>query len=286
MARVGPFLGWIPAGLVLPLVLLDAARYEGYRPEPPEITAAAAVAAAMAGFVLGWCHGRAGRPFVVLLTGVALSATAYLAVNDVLFRWVVPLGEGDRFWLPGVAYAVLTATAGFVLGLRRRRPARPLSARRLAVLAAAAAVLGALAVPEFARIGTELATVRFGPGVDGPAAGRQGVYAPWGTGACRVTADGAELPVTAPAVPYTDNSDSIVTVLAGTVEVPPGTSRVAVDCPGGQVGDPPVIRGPLAAVPGLGAAVLPATGAVPGLVIAATAVSRMRRERPAKSSRK
>lgn len=281
MARVVPFAGWVLAGLVLPLVLLDAGKYEGYRPEPPELTAAGAVVAAVAGFVLGWCDGRAGRPVAVLLTGVAVSSAAYLALNDLVFRYVVPLGEGGRFWLPGVAYAVLAATAGFVLGLLRRRPARPLSARRLAVLAAAVTVLGAVTVPEFARIGAELATVRFGPGDRDLTAGRHAVYASWGTGGCRVTADGAELPVAEPAVPFTDNSDSIVTVLVGTVDVPPGAAVVRADCPEGRVGDLPVIRGPLAAVLDLPGAALPAIGAVPGLLLGGWALIRMRRRQSA-----
>ena len=46
MARAVPFLGWIPAALLLPLILLDAGQYEGYRAEPAEITVGAMVAAA------------------------------------------------------------------------------------------------------------------------------------------------------------------------------------------------------------------------------------------------
>lgn len=279
MARVGPFVGWIPAGLVLPLVLLDAARYEGYRAEAAELTAAAMVVATVAGFVLGWCDGRSGRSFTVLLTGVAVASLGYLAVNDAMFRYVVPLGESGGFWLPGVAYAVLAATAGFVLGLVRRRPPRPVSAGRLAVLAAAVAVLGALAVPEFARIGAELATIRFGPGDGDLAAGRHAVYALWGTTGCRVTADGAELPVAQPAVPLTDNSDSVVTVLVGTVRLPRAAATVTADCPDGRVGDLPEIRGPLASVVHLPGAVPPAVGAVPGLLLAGWALRRAVRDR-------
>jgi hypothetical protein len=174
---------------------------------------------------------------------------------------------------------VLAATAGFVLGLLRRRTPRPFSPLRLAVLAAAVTVLGALAVPEFARVGAELSTTRFGPGDGDLAAGRHAVYAAWGTADCRVTVDGAELPVTEPAVPLTDNSDSIVTVLVGTVHLPRPGAAVTAACPAGQVGDLPEIRGPLAALVHLPGAVPPAVGAVPGLVIAAWAVRRAVRDR-------
>lgn len=282
MARVVPFVGWIPAGWVLPLVALDAVRYEGYRVAASELTVAAMAVATVAGLLLGWCDGRAGRSFTVLLPGVALAATGYLAGNDALFRYVVPLTGDGGFWLPGVAYAVLAAAAGFVLGLLCRRVPRRATARRPLVVAAAVAVLGALSAPEFARVGAELATTRFGPGDGDLAAGRHAVYAAWGTARCRVTVDGAEVPVTAPAVPLTDNSDSIVTVLVGTVHLARAATAATAACPAGQVGDLPAIRGPLAVLLDLPAAVPPAVGALPGLLLAGWAV----RHRPRGSVRR
>ncbi|MEE6259203.1 hypothetical protein [Plantactinospora sonchi] len=307
-------LGGIPAGLVLALVWLDGRHYEGYRPELSELTGAATVAAAGVTLLLGYLHGAgvpadADRPtrgrnlLLVLGAGAALTALTLLA-NDVLYRYVVPLDAdltNNRPWSPGrwltvVALPVLVGALGYGLGLLRgqaARPAddraRPLSGRRWLLAAVVVAVGGLLVVPDFVRVGAELATGRFVPAgavtvasserTSVPlASGRHAVFRLYGgdlsASQCTlVDARGGTLRLAEPSVLFTDNSDSIVTVLLGTFDVP-AAGAVTVECRGGphetyQVGGLPEVRGPLPALV-YGPTVLPPLiGVLPGVLLAA-----------------
>lgn len=310
MARIlriaAVLLGWIPAGLVLGLLWLNAGEYQGYRPEMGELTAAATGAAVLASLVLGFtCGSRApatvARVLAVLAAGAAL-AVAELTANDALYRYVIPLGEqGGRWGTPQVIWSVCAAAAGLGLGLLRRRadladgpvPGPRRSPRRHLVVAGAVALAGFLAVPEFVRIGAELATSTFVPAgavaigsgqrVALPlAAGRHALFASYGGAGCELTdAAGRELSLTHPAVPLTDGNDGAVTELSGRFELPrPGT--VTVECTGApgdiyQIGAPPQVDGPLEALVYGPTAVLLGFGGLPGTLLAAWALARTRR---------
>ncbi|MET0495792.1 MAG: hypothetical protein ABW000_21915 [Actinoplanes sp.] len=362
MARIlriaAVLLGWIPAGLILGLLWLDAGEYEGYRPEMSELTIAATGAAAVAALVLGFmCGSRAptspARVLAVLSAGAVL-AVAELSANDALYRYVIPLGEEPGQWgTPHVVWPVCAAAAGLGLGLLRRRSAehdlagslpraadsrpapgslpwaadarpvpgsppavadarpalwiadteesnsragRPVpKARRRLIVAGAVALAGFLAVPQFVRIGAELATVSFVPAGAVPigsgqritvplAAGRHALFAFYGSEGCELTdATGRRLSLTRPAIALTDNSDSIVTELSGWFEVrQPGPITVAcTGAPGDayQVADLPRIDGPLASLVYASAALTYGIGLLPGALLAAWALISTRRRR-------
>ncbi|MEV6490644.1 hypothetical protein AB0M20_18730 [Actinoplanes sp. NPDC051633] len=246
MPRVLAFLGWIPIGLVLPLVLVDGISSEGYPVGLLDMGPAAGGVAAGAGLGLGLLYGRRMR-WVVLLTEVAFVAAGFLILHAFLYRVFVPAIGDQQYW-PGVAYAVAGAAAG--IGLGRLRPARTPSppAPGLFAVALAVAIAGILVTANFVSIAAELATT--GIGADSrssPArlpAGRHAVFAPWGTGDCDVTADGKPVSVHKPRIRLTDNSDSIVTVFIGTFDLErPAT--VAASCQNAGLGDPPVTAEPM-----------------------------------------
>ena len=343
MARIlriaAVLLGWIPAGLILGLLWLDAGEYEGYRPEMSELTVAATGAAALAALILGFmCGSRAptspARVLAVLSAGAVL-AVAELTANDALYRSVIPLGEETGQWgTSHVVWPVCAAAAGLGLGLLRRRSAeqdlvgtlpraadnspapwiadtgestlsagrpganevdRPRQARRRLIVAGVVALAGFLAVPQFVRIGAELATVSFVPAGAVPvgsgqritiplAAGRHALFALYGSEGCELTdAAGHGLGLTRPAIALTDNSDSIVTELSGWFEVrQPGPITVAcTGAPGDayQVGDLPRIDGPLASLVYAPAALTYGIGLLPGALLAAWALASTRRRR-------
>ncbi|MFY1649772.1 hypothetical protein ACN27J_02580 [Solwaraspora sp. WMMB762] len=161
--------------------------------------------------------------------------------------------------------------------------------RYLFVAAGLVGLVGLVAFPEFVRVGAEPATVRFLPAtavslpagqpvtVDLPT-GRTAIFRTYGrqlsTQECRVIGPtGAELPVTAPTVAFTDNSDSVVTALLGTIEVP-SSSSVSVTCqsmPGHryQIGPAPAVDGPLGPLLYVPSWVLRSVGALPGLALTA-----------------
>lgn|GEM_PF-1809419 len=261
--------------------------------------------------------GDAVRSAAALAAAGAVAVT-YLTANELTYRFVVPLGSADPSdrpvvsagdWLAGVGWSVTAAAAGFVLGLAWRRAtsstvtpvtgptATTGTAGRGRYLVAAAVLVGLFSFPEFVRVGAELATVRFLPAtavslpvgqpvtVDLPA-GRSAIFRTYGrqlsTQECRVVGPtGAELPVTAPSVAFSDNSDSVVTVLLGTVEVP-SSSSVSVTCQGMpghryQIGPAPTVDGPLGPLLYVPSGVLWSVGALPGLTLAAwLAVERRR----------
>jgi hypothetical protein len=349
-------LGWIPAGLILGLLWLDAGEYEGYRPEMSELTIAATGAAALAALVLGFvCGSRApaspARVLAVLSAG-AILAVAELAANEVLYRYVIPLGEEPGRWSTShLVWPVCAAAAGLGLGLLRRRSAeqdlvgtRPRAtdagaapgslppatddrpalwivdtgesissagrpgagdragevdrlrqARRRLIVAAAVALAGFLAVPQFVRIGAELATRSLVPAGAVPigsgqritiplTAGRHALFALSGSEGCELTdASGRRLGLTRPAIALTDNSDSIVTELSGWFEVrQPGPVTVAcTGAPGDsyQVADLPRIDGPLESLVYSPAALLYGIGLLPGALLAAWALASAPRRR-------
>lgn len=306
----------VVVGLMLPLIWLDAVGHEGYRPERAELATAARVVAAGLGLGIGYLVGvrsspGLGRVAVVrrwaIAGGTAAgAAVAHLVADEATYRFVIPV-ESTRVdgadpvaamawaWLVGVLLAIGAATVGFGIGLFRWDDTRG-QGRRWYAVAAAVAVAGLLAVPEFVRVGTELSTTRFLPArvvtvpVGQPVpvvlpTGRSAIFRDygqeWSAEDCRVTdADGTPITVRMPSVPFTDNSDSIVTVMLGTVEVP-STTSVTVECQGlpgrmYQVGAAPTVDGPLGPLLYVPAWVLPVGGALPGLVLA-VAVALVRR---------
>ncbi|MGI5213080.1 hypothetical protein [Plantactinospora sp. CA-290183] len=314
----------IPAGLFLALVWLDGSRYGGYRPELSELTGAATVVAAVLALLLGYLHGAeipadadrsVLRRRLLLVLGVGAAATALtLLANDALYRYVVPLDAdltNNRSrpagpWLAGMTYPVLVGALGYGLGLLRRQAAAPTvdgpqppPGRRWLLAAVAVAVGGLLVVPDFVRVGAELATGRFVP--DGAvtvaggqrttvplAPGRHAVFRLYGgdmsTSQCDlVDARGGTLPLSEPSVLFTDNSDSVVTVLLGTFDVP-GAGPVTVTCQDGpydtyQVGGLPEIRGPLTSLVYGPAALPPLIGVLPGVLFAGWLLIRRRVKR-------
>ncbi|MEO3742528.1 hypothetical protein [Plantactinospora sp. B5E13] len=305
-------LGGIPAGLIVALVWLDSGSYEGYRPELSELTGAATLVAAGVALLFGYRYGirvpaetdrsALGRRLLLVLAGGTVLTLLTLLVNDLLYRYVVPL-DADLTnnrpwsilrWLAAVAGPALVGAFGYGLGLRRRPTAtppdnrvRPPSGRRW-VLVAALGLAGLWAVPEFVRVGAELATGRFVPAGAATVAsgartavplgpGRHAVFRLYGddlsAGQCTLTdAGGGRLRLSEPSVLFTDNSDSIVTVLLGTFDVP-AAGPVTVDCRGGpyetyQVGGLPEVRGPLPALVYGPTALPPLIGLLPGVLLA------------------
>jgi hypothetical protein len=266
VGRIAVWLGWIPVALVLTPGWLAGGEHGGHRPDQTEVVTLAAVIVAVAGLVLGARHGTRttpdagvaaiGRRLAPLLAATAAVAVAYFAAGDAVFRWVIPLAEdlrGGPSWVPLIPIPVVTAALGFGAGLLRRRPAAAVPSRRWYQVAGAAALLGVYGVTGFVGHGAEMATARFVPErttaatpVDLPA-GRHAVYARYDDqpASCTVTgAGGAGIAVRQPSVRFTDNGDSVVTVLFGVFDLP-RAGRVEVACPGGEIGDPPEVRGPL-----------------------------------------
>jgi hypothetical protein len=168
----------------------------------------------------------------------------------------------------------------------------PVSRRRLLAVAAVVGLVGAFLVPEFLRGGAELAITRFSPGVGVTVAGGEratvpldaGRHAMFGYYGSRPCSLGDGISLSRPAVPLTDNGDSIVTVLLGTFELDAARSvEVACDGQPGEsfgIGRPPEVPGLLGPLV-LGAPGVPVgVGLLPGLVIAALALAR-RPEAPA-----
>lgn len=306
-------LGGIPAGLIVALVWLDSGGYEGYRPELSELTGEATLVAAGVALLFGYWSGvripaetdrsALGRRLLLVLAGGTVLTLLTLLTNDLLYRYVVPLDAdltnsrpwSTLRWLAAVAGPALVGAFGYGLGLRRRPQAappdttRPPSGRRWLLVAAVVGVGGLWAVPEFVRVGAELATARFVPAGAATVAsgqrttvplgpGRHAVFRLYGgdlsAGQCTLTdAAGDRLPFSEPSVLFTDNNDSIVTVLLGTFDVPVA-GQVTVECRGGpyetyQVGGLPEVRGPLPALV-YGPTVLPPLiGVLPGVLLAA-----------------
>ncbi|MEU6023053.1 hypothetical protein [Micromonospora sp. NPDC047134] len=299
-------IGWTAAGLVLTLVVLDAGKYEGYRPELAELTTAAkllAIGTAVAAGHLcvvrdGRVPGLRGALLRVLVVAVG-TATLFLVGNILLYRYVVPLGASldlARTWAPTVGWTTLAGALGVGAGvawLVTRGPAdlgAPGSwVRRWWVVAGLIGLAGLFVVPEFVRVGAELSVVRFVP-ADAVAVGhgqgvavrlsegRHAVYRSYEPNASArqctiVDQKGDELAFSEPAVPFTDNSDSIVTLLLGTFEVPEG-GPVFVTCHAAgyvdhQVAGLPEARGPLPQLVYGPAALVSGIGILPGVLVAA-----------------
>ncbi|WP_326554056.1 hypothetical protein [Micromonospora sp. NBC_01813] len=314
--------GALAAALILTLIWLDASHHTGYRPERSELVAAARVVAVVAGLVIGFTAAvrtaELVRPPALALRALPVMATAgavalwCLVLDEILYRQVIPLEPAAVDAASAVVPALLTAgsaaaaaTVGFGIGLPFRwSPTRSTRSPAWYLLAVALAYAGLLVVPEFVRVGTEFATVRFLPAaaVDLPVgqpvpvdlpAGRSAIFRLWGrqlsTDECRVTgAVGDELPVTAPSVFFTDNGDGIVTVLLGTVEAPSSMSVVVV-CQGPpghsyQIGAAPTVDGLLGPLLHVPTWVLWVLGALPGLVLAGATAMARRRDRTAGQS--
>lgn len=289
------WLGWVQAGLLLAPVWLDGGRHEGHRPDQGELTVAAAVVVTVAALVLGAVHGsratRAVRDLPLVLVAAAGLAVLFLAANDALYRYVVPLPadlRGDGWSFPHVLLPVAAAALGFGAGLLRRRRPAAVPGRRWYVIAGACVLIGMYAVTGFVRAGAELATTRFHAGTPVPAgpvdlpAGRHAVLARYNDQppTCTITGAGGEaVPVLQPSVEFTDNSDSVVTVLFGVFDLP-AAGRVDIDCPRGEIAAPPQVRGPLGRLIFTPVAALLLAGAVPGALLALS-VRASRRRRPA-----
>jgi hypothetical protein len=214
-----------------------------------------------------------------VLAAMALTAAVHAGAVMLVYRSVIPLGEG----LPGalslalmVVLPVIAAALGFGAGSLVRRPPGAFSTTRAYATAIAVAVVGVSALTGFVRVGVEWATVRFEPaGASAEtsldlAAGRHAVYATYNDqpGTCVITGStGTALPVRQPSIEFTDNSDSIVTVLFGVFDLP-AADRVAVDCPRTRIGSPSEVRGPLDDLIFWPIALLWLIGALPGLLVA------------------
>ena len=136
--------------------------------------------------------------------------------------------------------------------------------------------VGASALTGFVRVGVEWATIRFEPaGASAEtsldlASGRHAVYATSNDqpATCAITdSAGTVLQVRRPSIEFTDNSDSIVTVLFGVFDLA-AADRVAVNCPRTRIGAPPEVRGPLGDLIFWPIALLWLIGAAPGLLVA------------------
>ncbi|AGZ43561.1 hypothetical protein [Actinoplanes friuliensis] len=282
--------GWIPAALLTAPVVLDASEYGGYRPDSDDLVMAVTVLAAIAGLCLGYAAARRRTAPLAGLVLIVVAAVVCFVANDAVYRWIVPLAQDLREggWGPlNVLAVVVAAAAGFGLGLFRKPREAPLSRRLLLVAAALTAVAGLVVVPEFVRVGGELSTSTFVPPgttlIDGGQratvqldAGRHALFGYFGSEPCDL---GRKL--SRPSVEFTDNSDSIVTELLGTFELPQA-GPVTVVCGGRpgerfEVGDLPVIRGPLSHLVYAPVGVPLGLGLLPGALLAAWALRRPRR---------
>ncbi|ROT26274.1 hypothetical protein [Micromonospora sp. HM5-17] len=280
-------------------------------------TLVAAVAGLLLGYVHGVRTREPGgvpgvpRRLAVLLAVAAVVAALHLLANDLLYRYVVPLPADLRnnrtspvgLVVSGLGFPLLAALLGFGVGLLRRRvtgsaptdAGRPASTWRWWVLVVAVGAVGLFTAPEFVRVGAELATTRFGGSLASTASGeratvwlpsgRYAVYRSYGgtmsAVACELTGpDGRALALARPAVVFTDNSDSAVTMLLGTFDLD-SAGEVSLSCrdrPGDtfDIGFPPRIRGPLEPLVYAPTAVLPGIGLLPGVVAAGVLLVRRR----------
>ena len=277
IGRIGAWFGWVVAALLLAPAFLDAGKYEGYRPEGPDLWLAGTLAAVVAGLGLGWANRRQRLPLV--LVAMAVTAAVHAGAAILVYHYVIPLDEG----LPGVlslalmvVLPVIAAALGFGAGSLVRRPPGAFSTTQSYATAIAIAVVGASALTGFVRLGVEWATIRFEPaGASAEtsldlAAGRHAVYATYNDqpATCVITGStGTALRVRQPSIEFTDHSDGIVTVLFGVFDLP-AADRVAVDCPRTRIGAPPEVRGPLGDLIFWPIALLWLIGAAPGLLVA------------------
>ena len=268
IARIGAF---IVGAVLLTPVWLDGSEYEGFTPERDDLAVMATILAVAAGLLLGWANRD--RRWYRVLVGAVAGSVVHAGVTVLVYRFVIPLD----FPIPPallVPLPVVAAMVGFGAGLLVRRPVGGPSQIQGYALAFVIVLVGVYAVTGFVRVGAEWATARFQPGDTSDAtsldlgAGRHAVFATYNDqpGACTIkSGDGAVLKVRQPSVEFTDNSDSIVTVLFGVFDLSaPG--RVAVDCPRGRIGRPPEVRGPLGHLLFVPIALLCLIGAIPGLV--------------------
>jgi hypothetical protein len=276
MGRIMAWIGWIPAALVLTPVWLDGFKYEGYRPELGDLRVTATVIAAVAGLILGYVHSRRASLLTVLALTAVVSA-AHLAANDLVYRYLIPIDDlhGGPSPILLAVVPVVAAGLGFGAGRLARREPRPVSAGRWYAIAVVAALAGISGVTSFVSVGAEWATARFHPAASPSldlAAGRHAVFATYNDqpDSCTITSAGKTLPITQPTVEFTDNSDSVVTVLFGVFDLP-AAGPVDDDCPKGEIGDPPEIRGPLGGLIFVPAALLWLIGILPAALIAVTA---------------
>lgn len=278
MGRIMAWIGWIPAALVLTPVWLDGFKYEGYSPELGDLRVTATVIAAVAGLILGFVHSTRASLMTVLAL-MAVVSVAHLGANDLVHRYLIPIDDlhGGPSPVLLAVIPVVAAGLGFGAGRLARREPRPVSTGRWYAIAVVAALVGISGVTSFVSVGAEWATARFHPAppetatsLDLPA-GRHAVFATYNDqpDSCTITSAGKTLPVTQPTVEFTDNSDSIVTVLFGVFDLP-AAGQVDVDCPKAQIGDPPEIRGPLGELIFVPAALLWLIGILPAALIAVT----------------
>jgi hypothetical protein len=254
---------WIPFALPLPLIVLEQTNHEGYRPGPSELSVAATVVAVAAALLMGALDGATARPRIASVVLVTMSAALYLALHDLIFRTLVPVEDGDPIGTLGLVLTLVAALLGHLIAARARL------GRGWYAVALIATLFSVFAVPEFLRIGAELSTTSFGPvGAATVAlpAGRHGVYSLYGTYTCDVTADGQPIEVDRTAVPITDNSDSIVTVLVGTIRLTAPVT-VTVSCDNAGLGPAPVFRSPMQTLVYGSRAVPWAIAAAPGLLL-------------------
>jgi hypothetical protein len=276
MGRIVAWIGWIPAALVLTPVWLDGFKYEGYSPELGDLRVTATVIAAVAGLVLGYLHSTR-LSLVKVLAVMAVVSLAHLAANDLVYRYLIPIDDlhGGPSPVLLAVVPVVAAGIGFGVGRLARREPRPVSAGRWYAIAVVAALVGISGVTSFVSVGAEWATARFQPAAAPSldlAAGRHAVFATYNDQppSCTIALNGHDVPITQPTVEFTDNSDSIVTVLFGVFDLP-AAGRVDVDCPKARIGDPPEIRGPLGRLIFVPAALLWLIGVLPAALIAASA---------------
>jgi hypothetical protein len=292
IARIGAWLGWIVAAILFTPVWLDNSRYEGFRPEGDDIWPMAIGFAVAAGLLLGFAY--LGGRLVWVLAATAVTAAIYLGATVLVYRYVIPVGlTGGWAMALVVVLPVAGAALGFGAGSLVRRPAGRSSGGRRYVVALLVALAGVSAVTGFVRVGAEWATVRFEPAGTSAAteldlpAGRHGVYATYNDqpGPCVITDNrGGRIEVRQPGVEFTDNSDSIVTVLFGVFDLP-AAGRVAVDCPRTRIGGLPDVRGPLGHLVFWPIAVLIGIGVLPGLLLAAGSLVRRTKDTSAAGRR-
>ncbi|GLY95305.1 hypothetical protein [Actinoplanes sp. NBRC 103695] len=277
MGRIAAWVGWIPVSLVLTPVWLDGFKYEGYSPEIGDLRVTATVIAAVAGLILGFVHSTRASLKLVLAVMAGVSV-GHLVADDLVYRSVIPIDDlhGGPSPVLLALIPVVAAGLGFGVGkLARREPRSAVPGRRWYAVAVVAGLAGISGVADFVSVGAEWATARFHPAAttDAPSpelpAGRHAVFATYNDQppSCTITVDGADVPISQPTVEFTDNSDSIVTVLYGVFDLPAG-GPADVDCPRGRIGDPPEIRGPLGELIFAPAALLWLLGALPGALIA------------------
>jgi hypothetical protein len=242
-----PFAAWIPAALMLPLVIGESTHHDGWTAEASDLSAPATVIAVLAALALGYAYSRR-LPVWLLLAVTVLVTRAYLSLHELTLEYLLQV-DGKLTTLLDLLWLLIAAAAG--LGLGRLRPAREprrASAGSAIGAAAAAGIVGLLLTHSFVTIAAEAATTGIGTGGrSAPAqlpAGEHALFTLWGSGECDVTADGEPVELDRPRIQLTDNSDSIVNVFVGTFTLGrPAT--VAASCDNASLGAPPVTREPM-----------------------------------------